>query len=61
MFNDQTVVRPEPRLNAGSVAVQNLFSKFYPEAQWREVLYGEDNFALYLSERFGVPGSARQP
>ena len=55
MFNDQTAVRLDPRLNAGSVAVQNLFSKFYPEAQWREVLYGEDNFALYYQSQFGDP------
>ena len=54
-FNDQTVVRLDPRLNAGSVAVQNLFSKLYPEAQWRAALYGGDNFALYYQNLFGDP------
>lgn len=54
-FNDQTVVRLDPRLNAGSVAVQNLFSKLYPEAQWRAALYGGDNFTLYYQNLFGDP------
>lgn len=42
-FTDATTVRIDPRLNAGSVAVQNLFAVLDTQAEWREELYGSTN------------------
>lgn len=54
-FRDGSQRRIYPGLNAGSVALQNLFSKFYSESQWREVLYGEDGFIQLYTSMFGDP------
>ncbi len=54
-FNNGAIPRIDPRLNAGSVAVQYLFSTLYAEPQWRSVLYGKDNFMLYYQSLFGDP------
>lgn len=45
----------EPWLNPGSVAVQNLFAKFYKPQAWREGLYGDDNFPSFYKELLGDP------
>ncbi len=49
-FPDGRVARLSPGLNAGSVALQYLFSKFYKTPLWLEALYGSDGF-LELYER----------
>ena len=54
-FQGQTTIRVDPRLNAGSVAVQYLFSQLYTEPQWRAILYGSDNFTMYYQDLFGDP------
>jgi murein DD-endopeptidase MepM/ murein hydrolase activator NlpD len=45
----------DPWLNPGSVAVQNLFAKFYKPQAWREVLYGSNNFLSFYKEFLGDP------
>jgi LasA protease len=54
-FTDQSMGRLSPSLNAGSVAVQRLFSFFYTQAGWSEVLYGADGFTGLYQEMFGDP------
>jgi LasA protease len=54
-FPDGRVVRLDPGLNAGSVALQALFSKFYRENEWVEALYGEDGFSQLYPLLFPDP------
>lgn len=54
-FRDGTTARADPRLNAGSVAVQGLFSRLYDQAPWTQALYGEGNFFQQYWEMFGDP------
>jgi LasA protease len=44
-----------PELNAGSVAVQHLFGVLYKEDNWRQALYGPNNFIQLHIEMFGDP------
>lgn len=54
-YSDGNTSSIEPWLNPGSVAVQNLFAKFYKPRAWREALYGEDNFLSFYEELLGDP------
>jgi LasA protease len=54
-FPDQSTGRLSPSLNAGSIAVQRLFSFFYMPTQWSDVLYGDDNFDSLYQSMFGDP------
>ena len=54
-FKDGRTSRLSPFLNAGTVAVQNLFAKFYEKNGWEAVLYGPHSFAITYSEMFGSP------
>jgi LasA protease len=54
-FADRTRARLSPSLNAGSVAVQYLFSKLYNPAQLQEVLYGADGFVSRYQSWYGDP------
>ncbi len=47
--------RPDPRLNAGSVALQNLFAVLYGPEDWLPALYGEQGFLALYTELFGDP------
>ncbi|HEX6306028.1 MAG TPA: hypothetical protein VFZ76_17650 [Anaerolineales bacterium] len=53
LFPDGSIRRLNPNLNAGSVALQYLFSKFYRPNLWEEGLYSGDNFLLLHSQMFG--------
>jgi LasA protease len=56
VFPDYTRVRVSPALNAGSVALQNLTSKFYRQKQdWLIALYGTQGFLGIYDEMFGNP------
>jgi LasA protease len=53
-FPDNSKVRISPGLNAGSVAVQNLTSKFYLKQQdWLQAVYGPKGFLAVYTEMFG--------
>ena len=58
-FPSGTHVRVSPALNAGSVAVQNLSSKFYLKQQdWLNAVYGPDGFLAIYQQMFGDPWEA---
>lgn len=54
-FPDKTSSRLNPTPNAGTIAVQYLFAKFYHPDRWNEVLYGLDNFSSHYTLLFGNP------
>ncbi|HEX9030010.1 MAG TPA: LysM peptidoglycan-binding domain-containing protein [Anaerolineales bacterium] len=54
-FSDGKSARISPTLNAGSVALQELFSKLYRQAPWVDALYGQENFPGFYTQMFGDP------
>lgn len=54
-FPSGSSIRLSPGLNAGSVALQMLFSKFYSQSPWADALYGPDNFPNFYQKMFGEP------
>jgi LasA protease len=46
-------IRLAPGLNAGTVSVQFLFSKFYRESEWNAWLYSPGSFVALYWEMFG--------
>jgi len=54
-FPDGSAARLSPGLNAGSVALQVLFSKFYRQGEWRETLYGPESFTRLYQQMFNDP------
>jgi hypothetical protein len=54
-FKEGRTAPLSPALNAGSVALQTLFSKFYEPEDWWEALYGEGNFLQLYTDMFGDP------
>jgi LysM repeat protein len=59
VFPDDSHVRISPALNAGSVALQTLFSKFYlHQGDWLAALYGPHGFLGTFDEMFGDPWQA---
>ena len=54
-FFEGTTARIDPGLNAGSVAIQNLFATLYRSQYWYEYLYGPQGFLSFYSENFGDP------
>jgi len=59
IFPDYTHVRVSPALNAGSVALQTLVSKFYRHQQdWVAALYGPKGVMAVYDEMFGDPWQA---
>jgi murein DD-endopeptidase MepM/ murein hydrolase activator NlpD len=54
VFFDGRVVIPAGGLNAGTVAVQHLFSQLYPVETWRNVV-GPDGFMRTYRSLFGDP------
>jgi LasA protease len=58
IFPDYTRVRVSPALNAGSVALQILTSRFYRQQQdWLEALFGPQGFLALYTDMFGDPWS----
>lgn len=56
IFPDYTRVRISPGLNAGSVALQTLTSKFYRQQQdWLDALYSPQGLLVLYTEMFGNP------
>ncbi len=54
-FSDRSRLRMAPGLNAGSAAVQYLFSRLYSPVLWNGVLGGEESFAKLYGQMFGDP------
>jgi LasA protease len=54
-FPDKSRLRLSPSLNAGSVAVQYLFSKLYNQQEWNDMLYTDNGFPALHKEMFGDP------
>lgn len=54
-YPDSTTIRISPALNAGSVAVQRLFSFFYRPKDWELALYGPGGFTELYHAMFSDP------
>lgn len=54
-FADRSTARISPSLNAGSVAMQALFSKLYGQEAWLDALYGPQGFSWLYQQMFGDP------
>jgi hypothetical protein len=54
-FSDGSTHHLSPGLNAGSVALQNFFSKFSDQKEWAETLYGKNGFLPLYQQMYGDP------
>jgi LysM repeat protein len=54
-FPDHTNLRLSPEINAGTVAVQYFFAKFFNQREWAGVLYAEGGFPSLYEKMFGNP------
>lgn len=54
-FIDSGKVKIYPPLNAGTVAIQKLFSAIYYENYWQDALYGDAGFLKFYEGLFGDP------
>jgi murein DD-endopeptidase MepM/ murein hydrolase activator NlpD len=54
-FPDGTSLRIDPRLNAGTVAIQYLFSRVHSQSQWAQIINPDSGFPAMYLEMFGDP------
>jgi LasA protease len=54
-FPDGTKLRIDPHLNAGTVAIQYLFSKLHSQSQWSQIINPESGFPAVYEDMFGDP------
>ena len=54
-FSDGTTLRLAPSLNAGSVAMQYMFSKHLDYADWTQAINPDTGFTLFFTTMFGDP------
>ena len=54
-YPDGSTKRLAPKLNAGTVALMNLFSQMYDEAEWRQHLAMRSGFPALYAQMFGDP------
>lgn len=54
-LTDGTSIRVEPQLNAGTVALQYLFSQVSSIGTWEHAIHGSTNVAAFYSQLFGDP------
>lgn len=52
-FPDGSKLRLDPRLNAGTVAIQYLFSRLHSQSQWAQIINSEAGFPALYEEMFG--------
>ena len=52
-FQDGSSGRIDPQLNPGSVGVQYLFARLYPQLKWEDALYGPQGFLETYHSMFG--------
>jgi hypothetical protein len=53
VFPDGTQLRISPGLNAGTVAVQYLISRWFDQLEWVGALYGDNSLPVVMKEMFG--------
>lgn len=54
-FPDGTSLRLDPRLNAGTVAIQYLFAQMHSQTQWAQMLDQNNGFPALYAQMFGDP------
>jgi LasA protease len=54
-FPDGTRLRIDPRLNAGTVAIQYLFSRLHSQSQWSQIINPDSGFPVMYEQMFGDP------
>ncbi len=54
-FPDGTTLRLDPRLNAGTVAIQYLFAQLHSQSQWAQMLDPNSGFPALYTQMFGDP------
>jgi LasA protease len=54
-FADGSTLRIDPRLNAGTVAIQYLFSRLHSQSQWAQIINPDSGFPAMYTEMFGDP------
>lgn len=54
-FPDGTTLRIDPRLNAGTVAIQYLFSRLYNQSKWSQIIDPSSGFPAMYTTMFGDP------
>ncbi|NWF63205.1 MAG: LysM peptidoglycan-binding domain-containing M23 family metallopeptidase [Chloroflexi bacterium] len=54
-FQDGTRLRLDPRLNAGTVAIQYLFSTLHSQSQWSQIINPDTGFPAVYKDMFGDP------
>ena len=54
-FPDGTKLRLDPNLNAGTVAIQYLFSRLHSQSQWAQIINPETGFPAIYVQMFGDP------
>jgi LasA protease len=54
-FQDGTRLRLDPRLNAGTVALQYLFAQVHSQSQWAQIMDPNNGFAAMYTQMFGDP------
>lgn len=54
-FADGSTLRIDPRLNAGTVAIQYLFSRLHSQTQWAQIINPDSGFPAMYTEMFGDP------
>jgi len=54
-FPDGETLRIAPDLNAGTVALQYLFSKLYNKSEWQSIIDPNTGFPAFYTEQFGDP------
>lgn len=52
-FKDNTVMRLNPQLNAGTAALQYLFAQWYGPQAWNSALYGDQSIIALRESMFG--------
>lgn len=54
-FSDGSKLRIDPRLNAGTVAIQYLFSRTHTRREWEQLIDPNSGFPAMYQEMFGDP------
>ncbi|MBI5944165.1 MAG: peptidoglycan DD-metalloendopeptidase family protein [Chloroflexi bacterium] len=60
-FSDGSTLRIDPRLNAGTVAIQYLFSLTHSQSQWSQIINPDSGFPAMYEEMFDDPWSRAEP